>query len=269
MFGAGIDSYCALIKALQEGRNIYLIHVLYGAPYGIYERRVFKALQNGWIGAFSLDPTQTIPKAMNSFGRDFMRLSEGGLTLRRDALMIGQHEVAIVPSEDQSDLSWENYIIPARNLVLAAIGSQYAPNIWIVSNKRNNEDIGTPDKTSTFYQSASDIFSDFYGYPVRVSTPFGLMSKQEMVVKYLEDGGSAQALRSTISCYSPVVETDPRTNKDKGVFHCGRCYACYKRHKLFTNIREDHEFYFDPLEAPNREEYMAREKAKGRKDESS
>ena len=234
-FGAGIDSYCALIWAAWQGKKIHLIHVNYGQPYWQNEHNVFHEIQ-----------THT-PKSLLS---DDLSVDEHAL------IHFHSHSVDLIPKEDQQhkDFQWHDYIIPARNLVLAAIGAQYAQLVWVVANKREDETIGARDKTTRFYREASIAFTQFYGFPVAVKSPFIRWSKREVVERYIEGGGSIEALKQTWSCYT----------FSKKQLHCGICYQCYKRFKLFQSLNVEHDFQVHPQKGEHFYEYERREQSKGR-----
>jgi 7-cyano-7-deazaguanine synthase in queuosine biosynthesis len=163
--------------------------------------------------------------------------------------------ISSAKEESDKDRAWKNYIFPARNLVLAAIGSQYSDTVWIVANKRSDESVGTPDKTSRFFRETTDLLSDFYGRLILVKSPLLNQSKLEAVQDYLKKGGSVQALKATFSCYSPT----PGENE-----HCGKCLACYKRYKLFQALNVEVNFHTFPPDGENFLAYEKYEKSKGR-----
>jgi 7-cyano-7-deazaguanine synthase in queuosine biosynthesis len=233
-FGGGIDSYCALVYAIWQGRRVHLIHVDYGSPYCKHERAVFGQIEDIYR-----------QEGVNPFAADFARDEHGDISFHRE-------EIQLVTPSDAGGLDWSNYIVPARNLVLAAIGSKYASTVWIVSTKRSDETVGTPDKTSRFYQSATQIFTAFYNRRILVTSPFRSYSKLEVVQRYIDGGGSTEALKATFSCYSP---------KEKGT-PCGTCYACYKRFKLFQHLNIEVSFATHPQEGPNFGTYRQQEESK-------
>lgn len=241
-FGGGIDSYCAIWYALLEGFTVKLIHINYGQPYYYQERDVFKYLRRAALR----DEKFSYSKA---FFADFARVQN---MVANGRISFFEQKQIFVPKGARG-LDWENYIIPARNLVLAAIASNYARRVWIVATKRSNEEVGTPDKTSRFYHDSSKTFSEFYGQSVTVESPFFHLSKSDVVSHYLNSGGRVEALLDTFSCYSPVNN-----------LHCGTCYACWKRYKLFASLGVKHEFVTHPLDGPNNMAFQAKEAAKGR-----
>ena len=228
-FGGGIDSYCATVHAIKQGLNPILVYVDYGQPYAEQEKNVL------------------LEVVCSSSGREaFQRDLGKDLTC-----VISEH--VLVDKKDK-DWAWQDYIIPARNLVLAAVGSNYADEVWIVATARKNSEIGTPDKTPKFFKETSAVFSSYYGRSIKVTTPYASCSKADVVADYLAKGGSVQALLNTFSCYTPpnnkVVPT-----------HCGTCYACYKRWRLFTvlSIEADSHFVFPPRSGINFAAYEEQE----------
>lgn len=218
MFGAGIDSWCAIehAKAHHAFAKTVVIHVDYGQPYAKQELEVVAKLKD-----------------------------------------IPVHRVQIELANPGQQTEWKEYIFPARNLVLASIGSQYADDVWIVATQRKNEEVGTPDKTGKFFREASGTFSKFYGRSVAVRSPFMNKTKSQVVQTYLDQGGKIEDLLSTFSCYrSDGKMTEPR--------HCGWCYACFKRYNLFQSRNVEHSFEKVPWEGPNWNTYKAAEAAKGR-----
>lgn len=228
-FGGGIDSFCALHYALGNGLDVDLLHVNYGQPYFKQEAMVFVALEEAFAGRLTNHPFCELPETLEE------RYETGAVNFHT-------REDRIVP-RDAEGLDWESYVIPARNLFLAAHLSEYARTIWIIANQRSDETVGTPDKTSRFYADASKAFSDYYNIKVRVSSPMLSVSKLAMVQNFLDHGGTVDQLRRTFSCYSPP---DPDT-----IMHCGTCYACFKRFTLFQALNEEHEFAKHPKDGPN------------------
>lgn len=240
MYGAGIDSTCALFHALLAGGKIVLVHVDYGQPYAEAERSVFEEIHRTWWTddqtAFrvSIDAVRSKSSSVDFVTRSVNLLSP-----------------TIVK---QCDFSWENYIIPARNLVLAAIGSEYGDHIEIVANYRADETVGTPDKTHKFYLLASQAFSSFYQREMQVYSPFIELSKKQMVDLTLKIGVTPEALMATFSCYSPK----------SGCYPCGECYACFKRYTLFQHFNWTYNFETFPPHGKRYNDYVLKEAAKGR-----
>jgi 7-cyano-7-deazaguanine synthase in queuosine biosynthesis len=254
MFGGGIDSYIAMWLALYEGNKVHVVHVDYGQPYSTHEVDVCKQVRAGYVQPLrtlihDLADTQSV-----EFAKDGNTLHDMHDIDIDTNLQFTSYWVELLTEHTKID-GWEHYIIPARNLVLAAIGAEFADTIYIVANKRSDENVGTPDKTSRFYRETSDLLSDFYGRRIRVMSPFLDRTKAEAVRYYLMKGGNLEALKGTFSCYTPNVDSP---------IHCGTCYACYKRYKLFQALNTHFEFASPPWTGPNYHAYEAKEQNKGR-----
>lgn len=248
-FGAGIDSYCALFRALEnpEWESICLLHMNYGQPYFKEERAVFNRLIQQRNNARSDYPVQ-------QEGADFKRAADNY------NLEFAYRTEDLVPCNKEG-MDWENYIIPARNLVIAADASELGDVIWIVANHRTDESVGARDKTSKFYSLTSQICSEFYGRKIVVESPVLHLSKLQMVQEHLAKGYNVQSLLQTFSCYNPRPDRTSET-------HCGVCYACFKRYKLFQALNVEHVFRSHPADGPNWLKYQeAENKKRGEKKE--
>ena len=109
--------------------------------------------------------------------------------------------------------------IPLRNLLLAAIGSYFANNIYIISQKGETY---IKDRTARFFYWCSKMLSEFYGKSITVTTPFFHMTKGEMIRWALDNGVPKDILLMTRSCFSTQTG------------HCGECSACIRRAVAFT-----------------------------------
>jgi 7-cyano-7-deazaguanine synthase in queuosine biosynthesis len=247
MFGGGIDSYIAMFYALSTKLDTSLIHVDYGQPYVMEEREVYRALFYARQGS------------NNVFGKDINTLKDRYKVYTNTKLSVHMRDIQLMYADELSDIGNRDYVIPARNLALAAIGTEYADRVWIVSNKRTDETVGTPDKTSRFYRESSALFSDFYEKRITVESPFFRLSKLEAVRAYLESGGNVECLKATWSCYTPV-----RDIVNGFSFPCGTCYSCFKRFKLFQALNIEYNFDVHPQKGPHWSEFEERERRKGR-----
>ena len=126
-----------------------------------------------------------------------------------------------------------NQIIPSRNVMLATIGSMFAPRVWVCA--LDGEQLGKEnDKSERFYTDTTKLLSftnEFFQDETIVETPFANMSKVEVVKWALENGVSEGDLKRTSSCYAG------------GEKQCGSCLTCYKRYiAMYLNgIVEDYE----------------------------
>lgn len=250
-FGGGIDSYCALHYALGNGMRVHLVHVDYGQPYFRQERSVFNRISLAWS---TLGTDCRKDHIENVFFKDLKTLEESmEVKFPRDQLQFHTDSKVVVP-ENQDGMDWENYIVPARNLLLAGVCAEYARQIWIVATKRSDETVGTPDKTTRFYKQTSEILSQHYGMPFSVLSPFIGVSKFETVKNYLLHHGSLETLKQTWSCYSPTFGASDEWKKQ-----CGTCYACFKRYQLFQKLDEQIDFVTHPRNGKNWDKFVEQE----------
>lgn len=147
-------------------------------------------------------------------------------------------EVVIIEKPlEQRKPEWD-YIVPARNLLMASIGSQYADRVWIVGTQRDEGAHGASDKSTEFYQMATQAFTDYYHTEVTVESPFNEITRTEEIALLIKQVGRDEAVRilsHTNTCYHPT-----------GTF-CGECKSCYKRYIAMelNGISEDYKV--DPL----------------------
>lgn len=121
---------------------------------------------------------------------------------------------------DLADMERSDGIVPARNAMLAIIGSYYADNIVLVSTSGDR----STDKDETWAAMMSDVLTHMYALPhfdpqrgVRVLLPYKDLSKGQLVTQYLAAGHDPQHLRNAVSCYSHEAG------------HCGICKACIRK----------------------------------------
>lgn len=236
----GLDSYCAFIKAAQSSfyEEVTLLFHNYGQPFYKEEESVVTEIRGAIAGA------------TNPFKADTDRLAY----LKGPKInWVTVHTNLVPQGQDISD--FENYIVPARNLVIAAECSNYGNTVWIVANRRSNEGVGTRDKTSRFYNSASDIFSEFYGFQVTVESPFFTQSKLQMVQNHLAEGWSKDALVATFSCYA---KPDPTSD----IKACGKCGACWKKWRLLEELGIEYKFRSHPKDGPEADKFRDAEARK-------
>lgn len=197
MWGVGIDSTSAIFRALDtfDSSEIICIWVEYEQPYSEKEASAFDQIK------------RSLPNDINT-----LKVASSCKAFPED------------------ETPW-GYIVPARNLFLAAIGSYFSNEIWIVATKRVEAALGAADKTNRFFENSSAIFSEYYGESVKVTSPFYDVTKPQ-VVKYVRDNWPQEVdtLKLTNTCYNPEKE------------FCGVCKSCYKRWIAMTlnGIKEDY-----------------------------
>lgn len=117
-------------------------------------------------------------------------------------------------------------IIPFRNAELILNAAQYGDDIYmgVIADEINS------DKSVEFVHAMEEVLNVSHraqywteGRSFRIHTPLREHSKTRLVAWYLDDGGYAQALLRTVSCY------------DGGGKHCGRCPSCFKRWAALIN----------------------------------
>lgn len=258
-FSGGIDSYIATLMALKSGADIALVNVNYGQPYHAAEYLVFYDFSMAWQTLCGNSSLKQPALRQGIFYNDL--LIAAGEQPNPGRIQFVAEQKVLVP-EGATGLDWENYEIPARNLVIGAICAQYGREVWLIANRRSSAGGGVADKSPRFYKEASDLFTQFYGFRIDVRSPVYNLNKSNMMNNHLGLGYSVDALRQTVSCYSPLEGTMSEDHPES--IHCGQCYACVKRYWAFQELNIEHAFGTHPVQSPKYQEYMAAEQAKGR-----
>jgi len=238
LFGGGIDSYCMLHKALRDGYETAVVFVDYGQLCSHAEWCVFRKV---CVAYDNRDRTDTVFGVLGDDVLNSVRTHSAKLSHYREEIEL------VRKSEEGKDFAFKDYVFPARNLVLAAIGTLYAPRVWIAST-RTDAEVGAPDNTPRFFQEASTLFSELYGTDIKVTSPFLSISKGTVVQDYLSNGGTVESLKETFSCYTPVPF----------LRHCGTCLACFKRYELFSSLNVEADFAVHPKDGAYYEEFKAK-----------
>lgn len=126
----------------------------------------------------------------------------------------------------------ENAYIPFRNLHLALLAYQYAPEIIICGIK---DDI-VSDKNPQIFAEFSKIMSVMEKKTINVYSPFFQYTKTQIIDWYINNGGNIDHLwYETISCYNAEMDS----------VYCGDCGSCFRKwnafwehgyHKTFHNM---------------------------------
>lgn len=179
-YSGGLDSLIAYNYAKACGYNPICIYVDLGHPYAEKEKATFKT-QSKWHPEVNVIDMRTLFSLIQS--------------------------------------RMNNQIIPSRNVMLATIGSMFAPRVWI--NALDGEQLGKEhDKSVRFFDDASTLLSftnEAFQPTTIVESPFAKMSKADTIGWALNYGIPLDVLFGTASCYSGV--------HDK----CGNCLTCVKR----------------------------------------
>jgi len=123
-------------------------------------------------------------------------------------------EIAGLPCSDLDEV-----FIPARNLLLASIGSQFADEVIIAGIKDDH----CVDKTEHAFEKFSDVLSLASEKNIRIYSPGWEFAKVDLVQRYAKRGPKqVERLLKTFSCYFP-----------EDGHHCGQCQACFRRSVSF------------------------------------
>lgn len=119
----------------------------------------------------------------------------------------------------------DNGWIPNRNLSLIIACAAVAPEVVIARVAEWG-----PDKNPRYLRRVERLLNSSHGghngtEKIRVRTPFGKLTKTELVSRYLKEfpDGAEDLKQYTRSCYSDLPKP------------CGRCHACWCRWVAFRN----------------------------------
>lgn len=133
-------------------------------------------------------------------------------------------DVEIVDFTFLSQFELENRFVPMRNLYFLMIASHYGDEVCLGATAG---DWGNNDKNPKFLSMAEDMLKYLWAdkkanRQVKVCTDWINVSKQELIDRYLAQGGSIEELKSaTFSCYTP------ENNRE-----CMACYPCFRKFAL-------------------------------------
>jgi 7-cyano-7-deazaguanine synthase len=120
------------------------------------------------------------------------------------------------PSESPDD----EVFLPGRNALLV-----FSASIWCQLNGVSELTLATlttspfADARRPFFDHAQAILDCYDRFSVRITIPFGDMTKQQVM-----ELGRNRPLEVTFSCISPAMDR-----------HCGRCNKCAERQKAFRD----------------------------------
>ena len=131
-----------------------------------------------------------------------------------------------------------NWIIPARNLFLVTIGAMYSGRVWLQAlDGETHKFARERDKTPEFFHLSSGLLTyvcDIERPETIVETPFGELTKTEVVEWALSNGISEGELLLTTSCYHESER------------NCGQCGTCFKRWIAMINNGIGEEYGVEP-----------------------
>jgi len=214
LLSGGLDSYVAfrLAQRRHGAENIVGMFVNYGQPYSAKELQAMNSLH-----LFESQDSEVIYAKANWCA---------------DAL-------AGIPTPEKQE-------IPGRNLLLALYGSLRASEVWISALENEVGGPNTvPDKRPEFFMQTSALLSSILKClrpTTLVTTPFGQLTKTEVVRLGAMLGISKHDLLNTVSCFDGTVAKP-----------CGVCMACHKRWVAFINngIDTTSHYLADPCSEKN------------------
>ena len=135
-------------------------------------------------------------------------------------------EDVIVTKLDLSEFERSDAVIPARNLYLLTIATNYGDEICLGATADDRQ----ADKTIEFAEKASDILSFLHQEQfwtkkrdIKVNLEFSKLTKSEILQLYVESGGNLEkALKESFTCYTPI-----------GNDECWNCKACHRKYITF------------------------------------
>lgn len=198
----GLDSTVAAAKALHDGFDIHIIHILYGQKA---ERREKKAIE----------------KIARALGASEVRFVRTDLFQNQTALTTAE---APIPSGDEVDIknttSTPSTWVHCRNLVFGSMAAAYAEAIGaerIFVGFNAEEGKSYPDNRPEFVERFNSLLEKSvasFSRPPRIEAPLVNLLKPEIV----KLGSEVNApMELTWSCYLD------------GDVHCGECEACQHR----------------------------------------
>lgn len=119
--------------------------------------------------------------------------------------------------------------VPNRNMIMLSIAAALAESKdcqTIVTGFQSNDTYGYWDTTQEFVNSLNSVFSLNRKNPVKIVAPFNGMSKVDEIKYTLENTGSVDLYKNTITCYNPDVNG----------YSCGMCPSCAERLKAFSIV---------------------------------
>lgn len=187
----GVDSTAALLWCLSTGQRPTALWVNYGQPYATHESMAITAICE---------------------------------RLKVPLIQMRVH----LDDEISGGTAVYRHIVPARNLLLTALGASLGADRIILAGLVDEQKV--PDKSPRFYREASAMCK------ARVFSPFVNLTKTDVLALWRRHWQDIISPELTITCYD-----------ESG--HCGRCRACIKRSIAFAAAGWgiDHSARVDPL----------------------
>ena len=178
----GMDSYMGYFIAKKHYKNVKGIYVNYGYPYAEMEMAAIKRL---------------------GIECEIKDMSE----LRK--------------YQQEGEKYWGE-IFPGRNWILAIIAAgliQQRGEVWTMAvNGEIKKKWG--DKSELMLEKGSRLLTEFYRKDIEITTPYAHLTKGQLVMAFLQEGGDVEMVKKTVSChYINSLEDLP----------CGKCMGCLHR----------------------------------------
>ena len=125
------------------------------------------------------------------------------------------------------EIASQNYYLPLRNLFLVTFAAYYGNVICLGATDSSTH----YDKSTKFTEDTGKLLTYLLSekldnWNVRVVTPYYQESKYNLLVMYLNQGGSIdKAFNETTSCYAPVNDEE-----------CWNCSSCFKKFIAFDRV---------------------------------
>jgi len=210
LFSGGIDSTAALLNALDKGMNPLLLWVGFGQKNEYEEHEKIKEI------------SKKIRRSVSVIRVDLKEFIEEGWK------------------------EWD-YIIPARNFMFVAFAASFLSNstkdktvIYLSAHEEEIKHTNT-DKSEFFFETCTNMFSDFYNKKITIDTPFKKESKTEILARWKNFWLDKYNISpyDTVTCYYGN--------------NCGDCKACLKRTiaLLASGWKPDPDLKINPMKDRN------------------
>lgn len=218
VYSGGMDSFTALHKARNEGREVYAINFNYGQRHSVET-----------LFARSVCDKHNIPLHQVDISSLNSLIDNSALT--------GDIEV---PKGHYADESMKKTVVPNRNMMLLSMAAAYAINIGATEvwyGAHSGDHAIYPDCRPEFTEAISNVFGLCDYTPIKLVVPF-LHGNKETILKYGNEYSLDYAY--TWTCYDPQIS---RVNGMNDFKACGKCGSCVERLEAFEAVGK-----VDPLE---------------------
>jgi 7-cyano-7-deazaguanine synthase len=197
----GLDSSVLLAELLRRGYEVHPVYVRAGLRWERAERHFLGRLLERYKGP-RLKPLTVLDVPLSGLLADHWSVAG-----RR------------VPAAGEA---WDSVYLPGRNLILLSEAGLFCrlrgiPRLALATLKGNP----FSDATPSFRRAMGRVISAATGAPVRVTAPYGRLTKEEALARV-----PGFPLELTFSCLKP-----------RGLRPCGRCGKCGETRLLSRGLR--------------------------------